>query len=90
MLDLNNNDLTFKSESAVEAYSKFFLSVNPVNALLEFKTDEEVFDFNIRRERSLKAHMDFFRNVDFSKANAIKVESTYSKICKASYLVLHQ
>ena len=85
MLDLNNNNLTFKSESAVEAYSKFFLSVNPINALLEFKTDEEILDFNIRRERSLKAHMDFFRNVDFSKTNVIKVETTYSKICKASY-----
>lgn len=85
MMDMNSKDLTFKNESDVEAYSKFFLSVNPINASLEFKTESEIIDFNTRRERALKAQLDFFRKLDFSKANILKVDTAYSKICKSSY-----
>ena len=82
MIDLNNPESLFRTEKQVEAYSKFFLSVNPIDSEQEFRNDEEIKDFNTRRERLLKTQLNFLGKVDFSKANVARIEGPYFKIVK--------
>jgi hypothetical protein len=85
MLEIPVPDLIFQTEAQVEAYAKMFLAASPFDVATEFPTKEEAQDFAIRRERNLKAQLDNFRKVDFSKANVGKIEANYHKIVKAQY-----
>lgn len=85
MIDLNSPDISFKTERQVEAYSKFFLSLNPIDAASEFQTEEEINDFNLRRERFLKTQLNYLRGVDTSKANSNRIEGQYFKVVNASH-----
>jgi hypothetical protein len=85
MLDANAPDLIFKTEAQVEAYAKFFLATSTFDVSEEYPTIDEAREFEIRRERNLKAQLDHFKNVDFAKANIGKIDANYHKIVKASY-----
>jgi hypothetical protein len=85
VIDLNSSEISFKTEREVEAYSKFFLSVSPIDATLEFQTEQEIDEFNLRRERFLRTQLDYLRGVDTFKANSTRIEGPYFKIVKASH-----
>ena len=82
MLDLNNQDLSFKTEASVEAYATFFLKLSPLDAVHEFPTDAELDLFNKRREILLKAQLLYLRDVELSRANSDRIEGIYHKIVR--------
>lgn len=74
MLDLNSESISFKTEAEVEAYTRFFLDSKPLDARKEYETDEEYQAFLLRRERLLKAQLDYLRELNFSKANRTRCQ----------------
>lgn len=80
-MDLNSSELEFRTLEQVRAYSNFFLRTNPLEIPSDL-TSEEEFDLKSRRELSLMAQLDHFKNINFSKANVGKVDGVYTKICK--------
>jgi hypothetical protein len=85
MIDFNSEDMTFQNSAEVEAYCSFFLKVRPTNSLAEFRSQEDLDEFDKRRERALRVQLDELQGLDFSKANRSKVEATYTKIAKSFY-----
>lgn len=85
MLDLNSDDLSFKTEKQVETYSKFFLGTSPINSSLEFKNQEEVDAYLKMREHFIKTQLGYLRSLDFEKANVTKIDAQYVKIVKEAH-----
>jgi len=85
MIDFNSEELSFQTDSEVEAYCRFFLSVRPSDSTSQFETKEELEGFDQRRERNLRVHLDELRELSFGKANRSKVEGTFYKLCKSVF-----
>lgn len=84
MMDVNNPEFEFRTFDQVQAYSKFFLATNPLDISSELTPEEQV-ELELRREVSLNAQLNHFKDIDFSGANNSRIDGTFYKICKNCY-----
>lgn len=85
VLDENTPDLNFKTLEDVRAYSRFFLGHDPQNFQFEFPTPEKWNEFSGRRAVQLEAQLNYFKDIDFSKANTSNIRSSYYRILPKHY-----
>jgi hypothetical protein len=85
MIDANNPELSFKTEKEVEAYTRFFLGTHVSDIEDEYQTPEELNDFQIKRERQLKAQLDYFSKYSLQAPNKQRVQGEYYKITKSCF-----
>jgi len=84
VIDECGPDLRFKTLKEVKVYSRFFLQHDPIESQCEF-SKEEWAEFCERRQLQLEAQLNYFKNIDFSKANTTSIRSSYCRIVPSRY-----